>query len=49
MNVWNPSTKTGKIWENYQQKTSVGQNVDLLYEVGLLCLRIQETFEIENI
>ena len=49
MNVWNPSTKTGNVWESYQQKTSVGQNVDLLYEVGLLSLRIQETFELEDL
>ena len=24
-----------------------GQNDDMLYEVGLLCLRVQETFELK--
>ena len=49
MNLWNPPTKLGKVWRNYQQKRAIlrGQNDDLLYEVGLLCLRIQETFELE--
>ena len=26
MNAWNRSTKTGKVWSSYQQKTSVGQS-----------------------
>ena len=26
INVWNPSTKTGKVWTSYQQKTTVGQS-----------------------
>ena len=54
MNVWKPSTKTGKVWRSHQQKTFCramlsGQNDDLFYEVGLLCLRIQETFELESL
>ena len=52
MNVWNPSTKTGKgleklSTENFCRAILSGQNDDMLHEVGLLCLRIQETFELE--
>ena len=56
MNVCNLFRKPRKVWRSYQQITSVtlktseilsGQNHDMLYEVGLLCLRIQETFELE--
>ena len=47
MNLWNPPTKPGK----GQQKRAIssGQSCDLLYEVGLLCLRIQETIELEGL
>ena len=56
MNVCNLFRKPRKVWRSYQQTTSVtlktseilsGQNHDMLYEVALLCLRIQETFELE--
>ena len=33
--------------KNFCRAIVSGQNDDLLYEVGLLCLRIQETFELE--
>ena len=33
--------------ENLYRAILSGQNDDMLYEVGLLCLRIQETFELE--
>ena len=33
--------------ENFCRAILSGQNDDLLYEVGLLCLKIQETFELE--
>ena len=56
MNVCNLFRKPRKVWRSYQQATSVtlktseilsGQNHYMLYEVGLLCLIIQETFELE--
>ena len=33
--------------ENFCRAMLSGQNDDMLYEVGLLCLRIQEAFELE--
>ena len=33
--------------ENFCRAILSGQNDDLLYEVGLLCLRIQESFQLE--
>ena len=33
--------------ENFCRVILSGQNDDMIYEVGLLCLRIQETFEPE--
>ena len=33
--------------ENFCRVILSGQNDDMIYEVGLLCLRIQETFELE--
>ena len=30
--------------ENFCRAISIGQNDDMLYEVGLLCLKIHETF-----
>ena len=35
--------------ENFCRAILSGQNDDLLYEIGLLCLRIQETFELESL
>ena len=38
MNLWNASTKTGKVWklstENFCRAILSGQNDDMLYEVG---------------
>ena len=33
--------------ENFCRAILSGQNDDMLYDVGLLCLRIQEIFELE--
>ena len=51
MNLRNPPTKPGKMWRNYQQKRAIlsRQNDDLLHEVGLLCLRKQESFELQGL
>ena len=35
--------------ENFCRANLSGQNDDMLHEVGLLCLRIQETFELEGL
>ena len=52
MNVWKPFYKNWKdfeklLTENFCRAILSGQSDDLLYEVGLLCLRIQENFESE--
>ena len=35
--------------KNFCRAMLSGQNYDLFYEVGFLCLRIQETFELESL
>ena len=35
--------------ENFCRAILSGQNDGLLYEVGYLCLRVQETFELESL
>ena len=52
MNVWKPFYKNWKDFEklltkNFCRAILSGQSDDLLYEVGLLCLSIQENFELE--